>query len=214
MVDYSQRVGYLLALEGGNISALAERTGVSRRTLRRMITGKQSVGGRNQRQVSKFGSDARNRINRRFRRLASDRAKRDEKKARGKDKDQIRILPELVDEATARRLFRSLERLGLNPSVSAQISVAYKDDDGEIPLELVETQFATLYTQGIRQPSVDDAKDNLSQVLTSFINADHRFHGNSPTRLILDPLPNGDPDEGSSYVEAFLYRVYQPLREA
>ena len=167
--------------------------------------------GRERFDARRYDPAIRRRVNRRFRANASDRAKRDEQKKRGENKDQTRILPELMTESEARRLFNTMSRLGIRVSVSAQVSVAYKDDDGEIPLENVETQFATLYTQGIRQPSVDEAKENLAQVLTEFINADHRYFGNSPTRLIIDPIANGDPEEGISYVEAFRYRVYQPL---
>jgi transposase-like protein len=211
MVDYQQRTAYLLSLEGGNISALARSTGVSRRTLRRMLQGRESTGGR---QLARsFDPDVRNRINRNFRRKATPRARRDERKERGIDRDQVRILPELSTYQEAQRIFRTFQRLDLNVSVSGQVSVAYKDDTGEIPLDMVETEFTTLYTQGIRQPSVDEALENLEGVLTQFINADHQFFGNSPTRIIIDPIPNGDPDEGSSYSQAFLYRVYRPVGE-
>ena len=108
-----------------------------------------------------------------------------------------------------------MTRLGIRVSVSAEVSVAYKDDDGENPLDEVETQYTTLFTQGIRQPNPDTAERNLSQVLTQFINADHQFFGNSPIRIILDPLPlaGNNPEEGESYAQAFCYRVYQPLYE-
>jgi len=212
MVDYQQRVAYLLSLEGGNISALARSTGVSRRTLRRMLQNADATG-RARFDARRYDATLRDRINRNFRNRATPRARRDEAKLRGENRDQVRILPELVDEAQARRSFNTFNRLGIPTSVSAQISVAYKDDDGEIPLEMIETQFTTLYTQGIRQPSVDEAKENLAQVLTEFINADHRFFGNSPTRIIIDPLPDGNPEEGISYQAAFLYRVYQPVGE-
>jgi antitoxin component of RelBE/YafQ-DinJ toxin-antitoxin module len=145
----------------------------------------------------------------------------------GRNKDQTRITPELVDKATADRLYARFTALGINVSVSAEIFVAYKDDDGTLPLQLVETQTTTLYTQGIRQPNPDVARDNLANVLTQFINEDHNTRGNSPIRIIIDPLVGGfssveelessyDDEEielsdGMAYESYFKYRVYRPI---
>lgn len=211
MVDYQARAAYLLAREGGNISAVSRSTGLSRRSLRRMLQGSDRTGG--EALGRSFDPAVRNRLNRAFRRDATARARRDDQRKRGINKDQTVILPECVSKSEADRLFATMQRLGLRVSVSAEVSVAYKDDDGEIPLDKVETQYTTLFTQGIRQPDPDTARTNLSQVLTEFINADHNFFGNSPIRIILDPLPlaGNDPEEGESYAHAFCYRVYQPL---
>ena len=213
MVDYQARAAYLLSLEGGNISALARSTGVSRRTLRRMLQGSDRTGGQPYTARS-FDPAVRRRFNRAFRRDATPRARREDQRKRGEDKDQTVILPEPMTKAEAQRVLRVYQRLGVNVWVSGEVSVAYKDDDGEIPLDLVETQYTTLFTQGMRQPDVETAETNLAQVLTEFINADHVFHGNSPIRVILDPLPLAgyEPDEGMSYAQAFRYRVYQPLK--
>ena len=234
MVDYSLRVGYLLALEGGNISALARSFGldgegnprVSRRTLRRMLTGRQSVEGENRRRIRSFTPEVRNRVNRAFRDRATNAARRQESVKRGANKDQQRVMPELMDEANARRFERAMRRLGLPVRVGARIAVAYLNDTGDIPLEAVEIEYSTIYSQNAALPTVDEAKDNLIDVLTAFINEDHDAFGNSPIRIIVDPLPEGFANaenlideygggenlpDGAAYSYAFRYRVWRPM---
>lgn len=226
MVDYSFRAGYLLALEGGNISKLAESTGVSRRSLRRMLTGKQSVAGTNQKKVPRFDKATRDKLNRSFRKRASEAAKRQEKKARGDNKDQFRVMPELLNEADAKRFERSMQRLGIPYRVGARIAVGYLNDTGDIPLGALEIEYSTVYSQNAALPTVDDAKENLIDVLTGFINADHDRFGNSPIRIIIDPLPEGFGEaenlideyggganipDGAAYSYAFRYRIWRPM---
>ena len=226
MVDYSLRAGYLLALEGGNISKLAETTGISRRSLRRMLTGKQSVDGVNQKRVKSIDKKTRDRLNRVFRDKATNAAKRQEKQLRGDNKDQQRVMPELLDEAGARGFEASMKRLGISYRIGARIAVAYLNDTGDIPLAALEIEYTTIYSQNAALPTVDDAKDNLIDVLTGFINADHDRFGNSPIRVIIDPLPEGFGEaetlmdqygggenlpDGAAYSYAFRYRVWRPM---
>ena len=228
MVDYSLRTGYLLALEGGNISALSRSTGVSRRTLRRMLQGREATG--EPAKAMRFDPEIRERLNRSYRRRASNEAKRQEAIPRGPEKDEHRVMPELQTETQARAYEATMLRLGLAVRVSARISVAYKEDDGEIPLDMVEVQFDTVYSHGSAHPSVEAAKQSLIDALTDFINEDHNRFGNSPVRVIIDPLPDGwdspeamleaygeeDPVDfmdGEAYVNSFRYRVWRPMRE-
>ena len=226
MVDYSLRVGYLLGLEGGNISALSRSLGVSRRTLRRMLTQKESVGGVNQRQRSRFTPEVRNRINRNFRRKATAAARRQEKVPRGENKDQFRVMPELMNEADALRYERTMNRLRIPIKVNARIAVAYLNDTGDIPLEALEVEYTTIYSQGSALPSVLDARENLIEVLTDFINEDFNAFGNSPVRVVIDPLPegfgeaenlieqygnDGNLPDGAAYAYAFRYRIWRPM---
>ena len=147
---------------------------------------------------------------------------------RGKNKDQQRVMPELLDEADARRFERAMNRLGLPVRVGARISVAYLNDTGDIPLEALEIEYTTIYSQNASLPSVEEAKANLVEVLTGFINEDHDAFGNSPIRIIVDPLPEGfanaenliaeygDGEElpdGLAYAYAFRYRVWRPMNE-
>ena len=139
-------------------------------------------------------------------------------------------MPELQSEVEAKAYAKTMERLGLPVRVSGRVSVAYKEDDGEIPLDMVEVQFTTVYSQGSAHPSVDNAKDSLIESLTNFINYDHAAVPGSPVRVIIDPLPDGwdsedammetygeeePPDfmDGEAYVNSFRYRVWRPMRE-
>lgn len=216
----------MLALEGGNISKLAESTGISRRSLRRMLTGKQSVAGVNRSKVPKFDKATRDKLNRDFRKRATPAAKRQESQLRGVNKDQQRVMPELLNEADARRFEASMKRLGILYRIGARVSVAFLNDTGDIPLEALEIEYTTVYSQNAALPSVDAAKENLIDVLTGFINADHDRFGNSPIRIIIDPLPEGFGEaeslidqygggenlpDGAAYSHAFRYRVWRPM---
>ena len=131
-----------------------------------------------------------------------------------------------MQEAAALRYERTMNRLGIPIKVNARVAVAYLNDTGDIPLEALEIEYSTVYSQGSALPSVLDARENLIEVLTDFINEDFNRFGNSPVRIILDPLPegfgnaenlieeygnDGDLPDGAAYAYAFRYRIWRPM---
>ena len=205
MVEYRQRIGYLLSKFDGNISAVARETGMSRRQIRRVLTGKETARGQDQSAYEPPAS-SKAKIDAAFEREATDAAKRQE--------DQYgRSQARLLDEEGAKNLQETYRRNNMVFRVSSRITVLYKDqlDAGE-DLTLVETQQSTIYSRGAAHGSVDAAKDSLIEALDDFINADEKF-GNSPTRIIIDPEAEGPPMEGQSYQLHFQYRVWLPLSQ-
>jgi len=205
MVEYRQRIGYLLSKFDGNISAVARETGMSRRQIRRILTGKETARGQDQSAYEPPAS-SKEKIDAAFEREATDAAKRQEEQY---GRSQARLL----DEEAAKNLQETYRRNNMVFRVSARITVLYKDqlDAGE-DLSQVETQQSTIYSRGAAHGSVDAAKDSLTEAIDDFINADEKF-GNSPIRIIIDPEAEGPPMEGQSYQTHFQYRVWLPLSQ-
>mgnify|MGYP003653386937 CR=1 FL=1 len=205
MVEYRQRIGYLLSKFDGNISAVARETGMSRRQIRRVLTGKETARGQDQSAYEPPAS-SKAKIDAAFEREATDAAKRQEEQY---GRSQARLL----DEEGAKNLQETYRRNNMVFRVSSRITVLYKDqlDAGE-DLSQVETQQSTIYSRGAAHGSVDAARDSLIEALDDFINADEKF-GNSPTRIIISPEATDAPMEGASYQTHFQYRVWLPLSQ-
>jgi predicted transcriptional regulator len=205
MVEYRQRIGYLLSKFDGNISAVARETGMSRRQIRRILTGKETARGRDQ-SAYEPPAASKAKIDAAFEREATDAAKRQEERY---GRSQARLL----DEEAAKNLQETYRRNNMVFRVSARITVLYKDqlDAGE-DLAQVETQQTTIYSRGAAHADVDAAKESLTEAIDDFINADEKM-GNSPIRIIIDPEAQGPPMEGASYQTHFQYRVWLPVSQ-
>ena len=99
MVEYRQRIGYLLSKFDGNISAVARETGMSRRQIRRVLTGKETARGQDQSAYEPPAS-SKEKIDAAFEREATDAAKRQEEQY---GRSQARLL----DEEAAKKSFVS-----------------------------------------------------------------------------------------------------------
>ena len=200
MVDYSLRAGYLLSLAGGNISELSRMTGMSRRNLRRVMSGRQTADPDSVRYEPT--TKAKRQINLQWNRRASALAKRQEAIPRGPKRDQHRVQPKLLNEADAKRLAGAFERMNIPFGVNARIAVVYimEIEQGVF----TDREEETLYSAGSAHPTVDAAKDSLTEVFERWQAGD--LEKGSPEKIILDP-----PEP---YEDAYRYRVWRPMRDS
>ena len=205
MIDYALRAGYLLSLAGGNISELSRMTGTSRRNLRRVLMGRDTADPNSTPYTP--STKVKRQINLQFNLRATDNAKRQEKVPRGKKyretkdpKDALhRVQPKLLKEVEARRLELAFQRMNLYYIVQCRLAVVYYEvlrDDMQ-----TENMDETLFSKKVG--SVDEAKDNLTETIEKWENADRSM--GEYIRVIVDPEP--------PLTNHYLYRVYRPLNE-
>lgn len=188
MVDYQKRAAYLLSQVDGNVSGLSESTGLSRRTLRRVLTERDKKGAQKPYKPSKM---VRDKINRTWYRKATKAAKRAEKKY---GQSQPKLLP--YDEA--KRLENFYIRNGLSYHVSVQT------------IEFLYDRTSSAGTQvGLRKvlygskDTVEEAWDYIENYFNQWVSGE--LEG-SPEITIIDPPPPFD-------LKNFTYfRVYQPKK--